>query len=370
MNKFINSHYEQIIQFFQDNGEWMLQLFLVWFFTILTNYALQRLLRKKAALFNGRASNWKEAFFSAIFMPLRVFVWVGGLTIACNIVYEKFHIAIFKTILAFQPALHTIIIGWFLLRVIKRFSNAAVSKYPNLSIAQLDMIEKISTIIISAAIAMLILPNFGISISGLLAFGGIGGIVVGLAAKDMLANVFGAIMLHFDSPFAVGDWVNIPEKDINGIVEHIGWRQVKLRTFDKRLMFIPNSMFGNMILSNPSKMTHRRFLEHIGVRYNDIDKVPKITQEIREYLQQEKRLDQEAGVFVRLEKFSAYSVDILVVAFAGNTDWVEFIALQEEILLKISAIISGNGAEIAFPTQVLQVETIANASKKDLLNYV
>ncbi len=360
MNEFVNLHYDQITKFFEEHREWMWQLFLVWVFTILTNFVLQKLLRKKASLLNGQASNWKEAFFATIFTPLRVFIWLGGISIACNIIYEKFHITIFKTFLGFQPALHTIIIGWFLLRAIHKFSSVAIVQYPNLSIAQLDMIEKLSTITISAVVVMLVLPNFGISISGLLAFGGIGGIVVGLAAKDMLANVFGAMMLHFDRPFAIGDWVQLPEKDIQGIVEHIGWRQVVVRTFDKRLLFIPNSMFGNLILVNPSKMTHRRFLETIGVRYADITKVPIIIDEIRYYLQQHPNIDNEAGIVVNLEKFSAYSVDILVSAFTGMTEWAEFRKLNEEILLKISNIINQNYAEIAFPTQVWQLESLEN----------
>ena len=78
-----------------------------------------------------------------------------------------------------------------------------------------------AVIITAVLIAMQL---FGYSISGLLAFGGIGGIAMGFAAKDLLANFFGGLMIYLDRPFSVGDWVRSPDKEIEGTVEDIGWR--------------------------------------------------------------------------------------------------------------------------------------------------
>jgi len=79
-----------------------------------------------------------------------------------------------------------------------------------------------ASIVITAA--LVILQNLGFSISGVLAFGGVGGIAVGFAAKDLLANFFGGLTVYMDRPFVVGDWVRSPDKNIEGTVEHIGWR--------------------------------------------------------------------------------------------------------------------------------------------------
>ena len=98
----------------------------------------------------------------------------------------------------------------------------------------------------------------GYSISGVLAFGGIGGIAVGFAAKDLLANFFGGLMIYLDRPFSVGDWIRSPDKNIEGTVEEIGWRLTRIRTFDKRPLYVPNSTFTQISVENPSRMLNRR----------------------------------------------------------------------------------------------------------------
>ncbi len=356
----LDDYSETALQFVHAHGTWVIQLGLVWFFTWVTSFVLQRLLRRMGATSSQWTHDWKHALAGAMAAPLRLSVWVAGLAIAGDILHDQFKFQPLATLLGFQPAAQTLIVGWFFLRFIHRGSSVVAIKHPQLGGAQIDTLEKISTAIIAIAMAFLILPNFGISISGLLAFGGIGGIIVGLAAKDMLANFFGAAMLYFDRPFAIGDWVHLPEKDIQGKVEQIGWRQVIVRTFDKRLVFIPNSMFGNLILMNPGKMTHRRILENIGVRYQDIGKLPAIIEEIRAALTQNQALDQTAGIVVHMDKFSVYSVDMVVSAFTKSTEWPDFLAIKEKVLFGINDIISTHGAEIAFPTQVLHIERNAS----------
>lgn len=72
------------------------------------------------------------------------------------------------------------------------------------------------------------------SLSGLLTFGGIGGIAVGMAGKDVLSNFFSGIMLYFDRPFSIGDWIRSPDRNIEGTVAEIGWRITRINTFDHR----------------------------------------------------------------------------------------------------------------------------------------
>ncbi|HEU5047318.1 MAG TPA: mechanosensitive ion channel family protein [Rickettsiales bacterium] len=352
--------FEKMDYFLRDGG-WSIQIVVTLLLTLLVSIVLQWLVRRKRNTVHAHRDTWKYAIFSALSAPLRVFIWVGGITIALNILHDRFPVHILSSLLNLQPTLSILIVGWFMLRLTRHGFKLATEHRSNMSMATLDVLEKTATIAIVIALALSILPNLGISISGLLAFGGVGGIVVGLAAKDMLANFFGALMLHFDRPFAIGDWVLLPEKDIEGNVEHIGWRKVTLRTPDTRLVFIPNSMFGNLILANPGRMTHRRILETIGVRYNDIDKLPQITEAIRKLLHGNPHLDQTSGMVAHLDKFSAYSVDIIVSAFTRRTTWADYLALKEGILLEINRIITEHGAKIAFPTQALQIESLPQA---------
>ena len=143
-------------------------------------------------------------------------------------------------------------------------------------------------IITALLIAMQLL---GYSVSGLLAFGGIGGIAVGFAAKDLLANFFGGLMIYLDRPFSVGDWIRSPDKEIEGTVEDVGWRLTRIRTFDKRPLYIPNSVFASISVENPSRMTNRRIYETVGIRYCDMDSMNNIVQQVTQMLKDHDAID-------------------------------------------------------------------------------
>ena len=98
------------------------------------------------------------------------------------------------------------------------------------------------------------MQTLGFSVSGVMAFGGIGGIAIGFAAKDLLANFFGALTIYLDRPFSEGDWIRSPDREIEGIVENIGWRLTVIRSFDKRPIYVPNSVFASIadLPSNPN----------------------------------------------------------------------------------------------------------------------
>jgi MscS family membrane protein len=203
---------------------------------------------------------------------------------------------------------------------------------------------------------LVVLQTLGISISGLLAFGGVGGIAVGFAAKDLLANFFGGLMIYLDRPFKVGDWVRSPDKNIEGTVEDIGWRLTRIRTFDKRPLYVPNSTFTSISVENPSRMLNRRIYETIGLRYQDARQVPNIVKEVREMLATHPDIDTNQTLIVNFNSFGAHSLDFFVYTFTKTTDWVEFHKIKEQVLLKIMSIVHKHGADMAFPTQTLHLE--------------
>ena len=212
---------------------------------------------------------------------------------------------------------------------------------------------RVSKIIIIVVTLLILMQEFGLSISGLLAFGGVGGLVVGLAAKDLLSNFFGGLMIYFDRPFKVGEFIKSPDRNIEGIVESIGWRLTVVRTFSKNVLYIPNSAFSNIIVENATRMTNRRFNEVIGVRYEDMDNIPKIVTEIRSFLKVHSDIDQTNSPVVYFTSFEASSCDIIVYAFTNTKDWRQFLEVKEGILFKIADIISANNSAIAFPTTTI-----------------
>lgn len=198
--------------------------------------------------------------------------------------------------------------------------------------------------------------HFGMSLSGLMAFGGIGGIAIGMAGKDILSNFFSGLMLYFDRPFNIGDWVSSPDRNIEGTVVEIGWRITKIITFDHRPLYIPNSVFSSISVENPGRMTNRRIKTEIGLRYEDSDKIGAIVDDIRTMLQQDVNIDTSQTLLVYFDAFADSSLNIMVYCFTKTTVWAEWLAAQQAVYLKIIEIVKRHDADFAFPSQTLYVE--------------
>lgn len=205
-------------------------------------------------------------------------------------------------------------------------------------------------------IMLLFGEHFGMSLSGLMAFGGIGGIAIGMAGKDILSNFFSGIMLYFDRPFNIGDWVSSPDRNIEGTVVEIGWRITKIVTFDHRPLYIPNSLFSSISVENPGRMTNRRIKTDIGLRYEDADKVSAIVDDIRTMLKQDENIDTGQTLLVYFDAFADSSLNIMVYCFTKTTVWAEWLDAQQAVYLKIIDIVKRHNADFAYPSQTLYVE--------------
>ena len=253
-----------------------------------------------------------------------------------------------------------VLISWTLLRIIDSYyinksflQNLGDNDDPVLIEQTYEISLRILKIIIIVITALTLMQELGLSISGLLAFGGVGGLVVGLAAKDLLSNFFGGLMIYFDRPFKVGEFIKSPDRNIEGIVESIGWRLTVVRTFSKNVLYIPNSAFANIIVENATRMTNRRINEVIGLRYDDLSKMPLIVTGVRDYLSSLPGIDQTNPPIVYFKSFSASSCDFFIYAFTNTKDWREFLMIKEQVLFKVADIIDHNNAAIAFPTTTI-----------------
>lgn len=207
--------------------------------------------------------------------------------------------------------------------------------------------------LIVAISTLVILQIVGVNFAGLLAFGGVSGIAIGFAAKDLLANFFGALMIYLDKPFRVGDWIRSPEKEIEGEVEMIGWRQTRILTFEKRPIYVPNSVFSTIVVENASRMTHRRLNETIGLRYEDILKVNDIVEDIKSMISEYPNVDNSQSLAVGVVKLTVSSVEIMIYCFTTTVTLVEFSKVRHEIMLGITNIVAKHNAELAInPTTV------------------
>ncbi len=214
-----------------------------------------------------------------------------------------------------------------------------------------SVIARSVQLIIVVSTLLSLAQTFGYSLSTLLAFGGIGGIILGLAARDWLANFFGGLMLMLDRPFTEGDWIRSPDRSIEGHVEKVGWRLTKIRTFDRRPIYVPNSIFTGIVVENATRMRNRRMIENFSLRYEDIGKLSRILSQIDDLVQQIPEVDSREphyAVFIRYDD-SALLCQVRV--HITRTDRVGFLKAQESILLLVAAVVEKEGASFAYPTR-------------------
>ncbi|MBT8448944.1 MAG: mechanosensitive ion channel family protein, partial [Gammaproteobacteria bacterium] len=161
------------------------------------------------------------------------------------------------------------------------------------------------------------------------------------------------LMVYLDKPFKIGDWVRSADRQIEGVVEYIGWRQTRIRTFDKRPLYVPNAVFTTITVENPSRMLNRRIYETIGIRYEDAGRMGQIVSKVKDMLLNHPEIDTESTLIVNFNEFAASSLNFFVYTFTKTTNWIEFHEIKQDVMLKIIAIVEESGAEMAFPTQTL-----------------
>ena len=338
-----------------------LKIFLVVLVTFFVSFIATWILRILKKRFARTVTPWDDAFLSAARTPLKAVIWIVGLSIAAAVADDVSGIQFYSFAVPVRHLGLIVMLCWFILRFISEVECVLISpsetKEPIDQTTVLAMSKLLrGSIIITTT--LIVLETMGYSIAGILTFGGIGGIAIGFAAKDLLANFFGGLMIYLDRPFNVGDWVRSPDRNIEGTVELIGWRLTTIRTFDKRPLYVPNATFATISVENLSRMSHRHINETIGIRYEDAHLMDKIVAEIKQMLLADSEIDNDQNVIVNFTQFNTSSLDFFVHAFTQTTDRIKFHEVKHNILLKIYAIICAQGGAIAFPTQTLHHASI------------
>ncbi len=347
-------------RYWPGGGEssWVMQVFIIVFMTMLANYLSNRVFHRLEIQLSNTRNVWDDILLAAARRPAALMIWVLGGGWALEVVDQQTGTVLLDVIEPLRRVLVIVMLAWFLVRFIRLAEEALV--HPDKVKKPLDQttvgaLGKLLRASIFVTSVLVVLQSFGYSISGVLAFGGIGGLAIGFAAKDMLANFFGGLMIYLDRPFKVGDWIRSPDQEIEGVVEEIGWRQTCIRTFDKRPLYVPNATFTNISVENPSRMTNRRIYETIGLRYEDAARVSAIVAAVREMLLAHPDIDTEQTLIVNFNRFGPSSLDFFIYTFTKTTNWVRFHEIKQDVLSRIIDIVIQQGAEFAFPTQTLHL---------------
>jgi MscS family membrane protein len=338
---------------------WVASLIAIAIVTVVLNQLAQMLLRQAAKAARKTSTIWDEALVDSARGPVLAAMWVIGAGFMALVVQHQVELAFIDGVLRLRDVALIGCVTWFLLRFVGQASDSIVTRRraagEDFDLTTIDALGKLARLVVVVLAVLTAAQTLEFKITGLLALGGVGGIAVGFAAKDLLANFFGGLTIYLDRPFSVGEWIRSPDKSIEGTVEYISWRHTRVRAFNKNPIYVPNAVFTSIVVENPSRMSHRRIRETLGLRYDDFAVVAPIVADIKEMLRAHEGIDATQTLIVNFNQFGASSLDILIYTFTRTIVWVEYHAVKQDVLLKIGEIVARHGAEIAFPTQTVHV---------------
>ena len=330
----------------------IVHIFIIVFIALLIDFIQKRVLRRVEKRLRKTGTLWDDALIHALIKPTSLLIWMYGLSFALDIIALDISGVLRELGLI-------VAIAWTLMRFITFVEKNILHEHDiagkPIDKTTADAISQLLRVSVLITAVLVSLQTLGVNISAILAFGGIGGIAIGFAAKDLLANFFGGMMVYLDRPFNIGDWVRSTDREIEGTVEKIGWRTTAIRTFDKRPLYVPNSVFASISVENPSRMSHRRIYETLGVRYDDIKAIPAIIDDVKKMLMEHADIDQSQTMIVNFNSFAPSSLDFFIYTFTKTTNWIEYHKIKQDVLLKVADIINMHHAEIAFPTSTLHI---------------
>jgi len=217
------------------------------------------------------------------------------------------------------------------------------------SIALIRLARRVADVLVVCLGGIAALAYLGIDATAALAGLGIGGIAVALAAQKTLENVIGGFSLVFDKAVRVGDFLKLG--DVSGEVDRVGLRSTRIRTLDRTILSVPNGQIATVNIETISDRDKFWFRHVIGVRYGTSpEQIRQIVSRVRELLIGRSGVEIDT-VRARFIKVAPSSLDIEIVCYIFAPDWPAFLAIQEELLLRIMEIVEEAGSALAFPSQ-------------------
>lgn len=340
---------------------WVASLVAIALVTVVVNQVAQLLLRQAARATLKTATVWDDALVTTASRPVLAALWIIGAGYMARVLQHQVDVDFIDEALAARDVALIVCVTWFLLRFIGQVARNVVASRQShgeeFDLTTVDALGKLARLVTVVVAVLTVAQTLGFQVTGLLALGGVGGIAVGFAAKDLLANFFGGLTIYLDRPFSVGEWIRSPDKSIEGTVEYISWRHTRIRAFNKNPIYVPNAVFTSIVVENPSRMSHRRIKETIGLRYDDFAVIAPVVADIEAMLRAHPGIDPTQTLIVRFNQFGPSSLDVMIYTFTRTTAWVEYHAVKQDVLLRIGAIVAAHGAEIALPTRTLHLHS-------------
>ncbi|AYF53984.1 mechanosensitive ion channel family protein [Clostridium botulinum C] len=217
-----------------------------------------------------------------------------------------------------------------------------------------SFLAKMAKFIIITLTIIVVLSEWGYNVSGFVTGIGIGGAAIAFAAKDALANIIAGFMIIFDKPFSIGDYIRT--SNVEGIVEGINFRSIKVRALDKSVIVEPNSTIANGTIINLTRRSSRKLNFTIGLSYNTTkEQMQKCLYEIKEMLKKNKNIIND-NMHVNFNEFGDCSLNIVINCFTNTSDYTKYLKIKEDINFEIMTIVEECGVSMAFPSTSIYFE--------------
>ena len=195
---------------------------------------------------------------------------------------------------------------------------------------------------------------FKLNIATLVGGLGIGGLAIALAAKETLENLLGSVLIFMDKPFVVGEQVKVGQ--LEGIIESIGFRSTRIRTFERAVVSVPNKKMMDAEVENQTRREHRRARFSINLMYNTGPEVmSRISAAILNAIQGHSMVEKETA-WVRFREFGPSSLDLQINYYVRTPELERFLEVREELNYAIVRIVRDNGADFAYPSTTVYLK--------------
>ncbi len=318
---------------------------------ILTHYILNGL--QNLALKNRQ--DLVAKVLQALQEPLRAFFITVGFFLAISYLPlpESYQGAINNIL----RSLVIIFIAWCLLRLtdyISQFPDEIKDRF-NLDKILIPFLRNAIRFIIIALAIVVIAQEWGYNVNGFIAGLGLGGLAFALAAQSMLANLFGGMVIVTEKPFNLGDWIETPS--VEGTVEEITFRSTRVRTYDHKLITIPNATLSNEPIINHARIDQRRMTFHLGVTYSTTaEKMEACMDKLQTMLKHHPDVHEDVKIY--FDSFGDSSLNILVDCFATTNTYFGWLDIKHKVNLEIMKLLANEGVSIALPSQSVYIETM------------
>ncbi|MFO7951535.1 MAG: mechanosensitive ion channel family protein [Bacillota bacterium] len=338
----------------QDQIYWQLGVsaFIVLTFLLIKNIFTRLIFVIAMRLAYKTPTDMDREILEAFEGPIKGLIVITGFYLSLN--YLPLPLALTATVSALFRSAIIGMITWGLYNLVGGKAYNELGQKLRLDQSLLIFASKVLRFIVIALAISIIAQEWDYDVSGFIAGLGLGGLALALAAQDTVSNVFGGIIIILDKPFNVGDWILSPS--VEGTVEEMSFRSIKVRTFANALVTVPNKVIVNEAVTNWTRMAKRRIFFRLGVTYTTPrEKLQNCVNKIRDLLENHPEVHPDL-IMVRFEQFADSSLDIFIYFFTKTKVWTEFLAIKEEINFKIMEILEEEGVSVAFPSRSIYFE--------------